>query len=90
VGVKGKIYSFAYESYVNIRASGGVPPVIFNFGSKYRRVVSFTYQPLNLRQYSPKRKWASETAWPLLKRRTYYRCREINHKYVVVYRINKP
>jgi hypothetical protein len=34
VGVKGKIYSFVYESYENRRASGGVPPVIFNFGSK--------------------------------------------------------
>jgi len=43
VGVKGEIYCFVYESFENIRASGGVPPVIFNFGSKYRRIVSFTY-----------------------------------------------
>ena len=43
VGVKGKIYSFVYESFENIRASGGLSPIIFNFGSKYRRVVSCTY-----------------------------------------------
>ena len=90
VGVKGKLYSVAYESYENIRANGGVSPVIFNFDSEHRRVVSFMYQPLHLRHYSPKRKWTSETAWPLLRRRTYYPCRQTNHKYAVVYRINKP
>jgi hypothetical protein len=90
VGGKGKIYSFVYESYENIRASGCLSPVVFNFGSKYRRVVRFTYQPLHLRRYSPKLKWASETAWPLLRRKTYYRCCETNHKYAVVQRINKP